>query len=58
MKRTYLDVSSVSGSSYRFDSRDYAWSFGDTVLTVYTSDRTTTHFYPFATIVRATVVHK
>ncbi|SAK95680.1 hypothetical protein AWB76_07176 [Caballeronia temeraria] len=58
MKTTYLSISTLNNSRYRFDSREWAWTFGDTILSVFAEDRKVTHFFPFAALECATVTHE
>jgi hypothetical protein len=47
-----------NGTAHQYSGRDFAWSFGDTMLSVYSNDRKVTHFFPYATALRITVTHE
>jgi len=52
-----LHVRTTNNTSMRFGD-DFGWSFGDTILSVWSLDKKVRHFFPFATIDRATITNE
>jgi hypothetical protein len=58
MRQVILTVRTINNSSMSFDGQQYAWTFGDTLLSVYSNDKTVRYFFPFATADLIKVEHK